>query len=677
MGKIKNQKDLSFYKWTYQSYIKNALMPLLTLQFICICIYFGTNNWLKNIVIDILAEQKQHEITEIIRHKSSLIKLGFTAAFLGLIFFYFLFLWHIAKKAKKMSSTVSVSISKINSLMDQIGNGDYNPKLPDFNLAELQDLGDHLIEMGQHLGETNRSLLLTQTELKKREDDLKALVNSINDLIMEVNFNGNITSFWSRSNHDLYKLYEDGELTSIYAILDDENAMIVKEKISHVLHTTNTVTIDFTLKSDPDLKYFEASICPKLNDKNKVVILARDITKQKKLSESIILAKEEAEKASKAKSEFLSSMSHELRNPLNAILGFSQILELDPESPLTSSQSQSVHEITNSGNYLLELINEVLDLAKIESGKLNISIEPVQIKAILDETLAIIRPFADKNDIKIITPPLVESLDEFISADHTRLKQVLLNLLSNAVKYNRKNGEVTFYCDRVNNKCRFHVIDTGIGLSNSDLELIFKPFQRLGSLNNSIEGTGIGLTVAKQLVELMNGNIYVDSEPGVGSHFWVEFSSAEACISNSSEAIDSSKDQKLYFETVNCKVLYAEDNAANLRLVERILSKLGNLEMLSATCGELCLDLALNHKPDLILLDIGLPGIDGYQVLKNLKINETTKNIPVIAISAHAMPTDIELGLSIGFDDYITKPINIPSFIEKISNVLKNKGGYL
>lgn len=600
--------------------------------------------------------------------KSQLIRMGIIIA-LGLILSYFIYFLILSKKAKTINGIVADSFSEINDIVEKISEGDYNPKMPILNISELKSISVHLIEMGKRLGDTNKNLLNTQSELREKEIDLKALVNSINDIILEIDSNGTITNLWSRTHHDLYQLYMQGDFKSIYDLLDNTVAEIAREKICYVLETRDTDILEFNIESNSGLKWFQASISPRLNDLNNVVVSSRDITEQKKMARSIIAAKEEAEKASKAKSEFLSSMSHELRTPLNAILGFSQILELDTESPLTKSQGQSVKEILKAGNHLLELINEVLDLAKIEAGKLSISIEPVQIKPIMEETISILKPFADKHGIKI-TSPYIENDDEFVYADHTRLKQILLNLLSNAIKYNKPDGEVVFYHDRIGDKYRFHIIDTGIGLCDSDLDLIFKPFHRLNQINNSIEGTGIGLAVAKQLVELMHGEIFVTSKKSVGSHFWFELPYVEFGLKEISESSIPNRNKNSFDADKLYKILYVEDNPANLRLVERILNKIDNLNMISATSGELCIDLAIAHKPDIILLDINLPGMDGYEVFKRLKLIEETANIPIIAVSAHAMPKDIEKCLSIGFANYITKPINIPNFIETVSRIL-------
>lgn len=616
----------------------------------------------------IVPEQNIYSKINSLKYKLIQIGIFIISALLLSYFIFFIFLY---RKAQKASYTFTNSLLQINSIVKKIGNREYDSKPPMLDIVELKDLSTQLIKMGQNLGETNKNLLLTQYQLMKKETDLKALVNSINDIILEVDAKGNITNFWSKSHRNLFELYMKGAFNSINDLLDMETSKIARKKIFYVMKTKETASVDFNVESNSGTKWFQASISPRLNDSTRVVVSTRDITVQRKMAKSLIAAKEEAEKASKAKSEFLSSMSHELRTPLNAILGFSQILELDPESPLTCSQKESVTEILKAGNHLLELINEVLDLSKIESGKLSISLESVLIKSAMDETLSIIKPFADTHKIKLISHPLGNS-DEFVYVDNTRLKQILLNLLSNAIKYNKSNGKVTFYHDKIDDKYRFHVIDTGIGLSNSDLDLIFKPFQRLNKTKNSIEGTGIGLTVAKQLVELMNGKIYVESEKGIGSHFCVEFPAVNSSVIKIAENVALTEAYSYLSEETHYNILYAEDNPANLRLVERILNQIANIKMLSAISGELCIDLAIAHKPDLILLDINLPGIDGYEVFKKLQMYKETNNIPIIAISAHAMPKDIAKGISLGFTDYITKPINVAKFTEKVSNILLN-----
>jgi signal transduction histidine kinase len=297
--------------------------------------------------------------------------------------------------------------------------------------------------------------------------------------------------------------------------------MLYKEKINEVINNGETVRIEYSIETIKGKKWFQSSISLVRNTGQTVVVSARDITERKEMEKSIISAKEEAEKASRAKSQFLSSMSHELRTPLNAILGFSQILEMDPEAPLNESQSQSVNEILKAGNHLLTLINEVLDLSKVESGKMSISIKPVEIKKVVDEAIALVIPMAQKHNVEIDISN-VEYMNEYVLADNTRLKQVLINLLSNAVKYNKENGKVTLYCDKGDKFIRFNVVDTGKGISKDDIELVFKAFYRVDDRTSTVEGTGIGLAVAKEIVELMGGNINVESKEGVGSRFYIE-----------------------------------------------------------------------------------------------------------------------------------------------------------
>lgn len=410
-----------------------------------------------------------------------------------------------------------------------------------------------------------------------------------------------------------------------------------------------------------------------------------DITERKEAEEIARDAQTEkvsAEAANKAKSEFLSSMSHELRTPLNAIIGFSQLMQMESEQ-FSEENRENIDDILKAGMHLLELINEVLDLSKIEAGRIDLSMGSVQCAEVLDECLSLIITLAERRGINIITSLQgaqvdMEEIHEsqlMVRADHIRLKQVLLNLLSNAVKYNNENGEITIDCSVVSNDCvRISVIDTGPGMDADQQSQLFKSFNRLGAENTDIEGTGIGLVITKNIVELMDGSIGVGSLPGEGSTFWIELPREYTVEDN----IDS--EQKEEGNVVDHplmgrqnKLLYIEDNPANLRLVKQIIGHRPNIQFMSAHEPILGLELAQTHKPDLILLDINLPGMDGFKVLEKLRNNDETKDIIVIAVSANVMPNDIENAFAAGFDDYVTKPVDVSTLLLAVDNALHKK----
>ncbi len=392
---------------------------------------------------------------------------------------------------------------------------------------------------------------------------------------------------------------------------------------------------------------------------------------RQQIEEAMLNAKEDAERANRAKSEFLSRMSHELRTPMNSILGFSQLLESDPSEPLSSIQKDSVAQILRAGKHLLELINEILDLSRIESGKLVLSLEPVRLGSAVEEVLTLTESMAEQFGIRIHNLA-TDYYDFVVVADVTRIKQVLINLISNAIKYNREEGSVTLSCETVEGGyIRLNVADTGRGIPVELRNALFEPFNRLGAEQSPVEGTGIGLTIAKRLVESMSGRIGVESEISKGSTFYIEFPLAEETASEIQRIArpDSAGENEGF--AYEHTVLYIEDNPANLELVSRVLSRIPNSRMLSAPEAQIGIDLARTHFPDLILLDINLPGLNGYEALKRLRTDENTRRIPVIAVSAYAMANDIRRGLAAGFDDYLTKPLDIPRFLEAMDRVLK------
>ena len=400
-----------------------------------------------------------------------------------------------------------------------------------------------------------------------------------------------------------------------------------------------------------------------------VLCISDDITERRQAERALRAAKEEAEAANRAKSEFLSRMSHELRTPMNAILGFGQLLEYNPTEPLSEVQKRHVEYILSGGRHLLGLIDEILDLAKIESGRFELSLEDVSLRAVVDECLSLTRTSADEADVELVDRCARETA-VCVRADYTRTKQVLLNLLSNAVKYNRRGGTVTLR-DRLNGsgRLRVEVVDTGVGIPPEKRGELFLPFTRLSAEGSGVEGTGIGLTITKQLVEQMGGRIGFESTVGAGSAFWFELpASGAGAPPGAPGAVEAQQPTAAArgFRTI----LYIEDNPANLRLMESIIKRIRGITLLTAKEAERGIALAREHVPAVIVMDINLPGLDGFEALKRLRRSKKTRAIPVVALSASAYPKDIERGLQAGFRHYLVKPINVDEVVAVLSEAL-------
>ncbi len=407
-----------------------------------------------------------------------------------------------------------------------------------------------------------------------------------------------------------------------------------------------------------------------------VFAAARDVTERKRFEQALQetnaaleSAKSAAEKANLAKSDFLSSMSHELRSPLNAILGFAQLLETVPPAP-TAAQAESITQILRAGWHLLKLINEVLDLAVVESGKVSLSPEPVSLAEVLSECQAMMEPQAQQRGINMTFPKVAATC--FVQADRTRVKQVLINLLSNAIKYNRPQGKVEVLCAATNpERLRISVQDTGAGLPPEKLAQLFQSFNRLGQEVRGEEGTGIGLVVSKRLVELMGGIIGVESIVGSGSRFWIEL------LVTTAPALSPAGGEPALVAPApvpaNARVrtlLYVEDNPANMKLVEKLIAQRSDIRLLGAVNGTLGVELARASLPEVILMDINLPGISGIDAMKILREDPATTHIPIVALSANAMPRDIVRGLEAGFFRYLTKPIRVSEFMDTLNEAL-------
>jgi PAS domain S-box-containing protein len=451
--------------------------------------------------------------------------------------------------------------------------------------------------------------------------------------------------------------------------------------IKRVLRESKVTNYELTARARDGKETVVSYNATTLHDRDRklrgVFAAARDVTERKRFEltlqetnvelESAIAA---ADKANLAKSNFLSSMSHELRTPLNAILGFGQLMESEIPAP-TPSQKSSIGQILQAGWYLLELINEILDLALIESGKFSISREPVALDEIMAECQSMIEPQAKKRGIGMSFPRFDQPC--FVSADRTRVKQVLINLLSNAIKYNQAGGTVVVECAASPpENLRTSITDTGAGLPPEKLAQLFQPFNRLGQEAGAEEGTGIGLVVTKRLVELMGGAIGVESAVGAGSVFWVDLNLADApsVTNEASEPAVSTQTQVASGAPLRT-LLYVEDNPANLKLVEKLIARRPDVRLLTAVDGNLGIELARAAQPEVILMDINLPGMNGTEAMKILRKDPATAHIPVLALTANAIPHDIERGLEAGFFRYLTKPIKVNEFMDALDVALE------
>jgi PAS domain S-box-containing protein len=466
------------------------------------------------------------------------------------------------------------------------------------------------------------------------------------------------------------------EPTWIPEVVEEAAFTRAQEARAAGLHTGVTIPVRVGEEVAAVLEFFSESALSRdghlLEALDSIGIQLGRVVERRRAEEAHIRAREAAESANRAKSDFLSRMSHELRTPMNAILGFAQLLEMDP---LEAEQRESVEQILKGGRHLLVLINEVLDIARIEAGRMALSPEPVHVREVLDEVLSLVWPLARDRRVSLPTN-FPELCHRHVRADRQRLKQVFLNLFSNGIKYNRENGRVTVSCAEMEgDRLRIAVTDTGPGITPEKRERLFQPFERLGAeLNGQEEGSGLGLVLSRALIEVMDGRIDMESEPGRGSTFWVELPMSQAGVEGyepelpAHAVIDSQEPREVR------TILYIEDNLSNVKLIQRVLSHRPDVELIPAMQGSLGLELASEHQPDLILLDLNLPDLRGEEVLLRLRADQRTADISVIVLSADATPGQIQRLLDTGARAYLTKPFDVKQFLALVDEVLDEEG---
>lgn len=514
-----------------------------------------------------------------------------------------------------------------------------------------------------------RSTMQRMATLQQRD----AIINQTDDGFVTIDDDG-IINMVNPAVCSLFG-YTEGELLGqpVSILLPEDERSQHDHYLAHsslhapkVIHRTRSLQGH---RKDGSLFPIELNVSPMQFGHRKYFIgVIRDISERHQYQQELISAMRQAEQANRAKSEFLAKMSHELRTPLNAIIGFSQLLKLED---LQDDQRESINMIESSGSHLLSLINDVLDLSRIESGHMTISVEDVALKPLIDHLLPLVEVQLAPLSLSLETdyPDDIESL--FVRADYVKLKQVLLNLLSNAAKYNRPHGHIRLRVSQRRDNIRIAIEDSGYGIDDEMQSRLFEPFNRLDKEGSNIPGTGIGLAISHELVKLMQGRFGFDSSLDVGSTFWVEFK--RGSVSANVSQIDSqasAKSKPANSRTTPTHVLCIEDNPTNLDLIKQFFNRRRDIKLSTAVDAETGLELAFEMEPDIILMDINLPGKDGFEALKQLKQSAVTRYIKVIALSANAMTDDIEKGLAAGFDRYLTKPIHFDELEQTIDSLL-------
>jgi PAS domain S-box-containing protein len=578
----------------------------------------------------------------------------------------------LAVSAVYLRRAVLRPIRRVGKVADEMAAGDLSVRVEPASATELSRLASSFNTMADALQDGHARLEDQAAELRRSEVFLDSVLEHIPNMLLVrdardltfVRFNraGEQLLGYSReellgkSAHDVFAAdkaevitAEDRATLASGVPLDiAEEAIQTRHRGVRYLHTTKIPVID----EHGDAQY--------------LLGISEDITERKRGDQMLRDAKEQAELANRAKSVFLSRMSHELRTPLNSILGFGQVLEMDG---LSEDQLEPVHYILESGRHLLQLINEVLDIARIEAGNVAIFAEPVAVEALLRDVVAVISPMAAERNIRVEVA--AGEPECHVRADALRVKQVLLNLLSNAIKYNREGGEVRIVCERAGPNLRIRVRDTGRGMPAERLSEAFAPFERLGAEHGDVEGSGLGLALSKHLMELMGGTLTVESEHGVGSTFTAELGLAEETeVFDSVGCAPETRDGGRIDGRRTVRLLHMEDNVVNIKLVEYVLERRPEITVEAALQGRLGIELARHHPPNIIVLDLHLPDLTGEQVLHTLKSDPRTERIPVIILTAD---TSVDQGprlLELGAAFVLTHPLDVPSFLAAVDEVL-------
>lgn len=522
-------------------------------------------------------------------------------------------------------------------------------------------------------------------ELQRTNEQLNAILNNAVEGIIVIDESGKIRH-WSKSASEMFGVSREdaiGENVSMMMIDEDRehhDGYIQKYNDSgeqKIIGRTREVT---GLHNDGKQFPMEISVGEVKSDSGREYVgVVRDITKRKQTEAKLSSALHEAESANLAKSQFLSNMSHELRTPLNAILGYAQLMQFNTKEKLSPWQQERIKSISNSGQILLELIQQILDLARIESGQMAINKKYANGLSMIEECVDVLSPLGQARNITLSVKHAGEV--PMLNVDELRAKQVLINLITNAIKYNRDDGKVDIQVDSISNgRCRITVRDTGMGIPIEKHDEVFEPFNRLGAEESGIEGTGIGLALSQRIMHAMGGDIGFVSTSELGSSFWVMFDakvSDETIATSEKSSISGLQHIEHLGLGAEQTILYVEDNPANLQLIEDIIDQIPDLKLIATHSAITGLEIASSVKPNLIILDINMPGMDGFEALAALKDNASTKDIPVMALSADASKATIQRGLEAGFIEYLSKPLDLIKFFKVLKTVIGREiGGF-